>query len=107
MKKAPLPFTTSTARQEASRILVPDFTNTVIVIRSVDVKGQGTVGLITYLERIRSYFRKRQSTGAEYIAGNYGENYIAGEKTTKRTVPKYRMHMRQSGAVYESQRTQF
>ena len=52
-KKAPLPFTTSTMQQEASKALNFSIQKTMRVAQQlyegVDVKGAGTVGLITYL----------------------------------------------------------
>lgn len=55
----------------------------------VDVKGQGTVGLITYLRTDSVRISEEADAQArEYIAGNYGENYIAGEKTTKKNGAK-------------------
>ena len=53
VKKAPLPFTTSTLQQEASKTLNFPISKTMRIAQQlyegVDVKGQGTVGLITYL----------------------------------------------------------
>ena len=53
VKKAPLPFTTSTLQQEASKALNFPISKTMRIAQQlyegVDVKGQGTVGLITYL----------------------------------------------------------
>ena len=52
-KKAPLPFTTSTLQQEASKALNFSTQKTMRLAQQlyegVDIKGQGTVGLITYL----------------------------------------------------------
>ena len=52
-KKAPLPFTTSTLQQEASKALNFSIQKTMRIAQQlyegVDVKGNGTVGLITYL----------------------------------------------------------
>lgn len=96
-----MPFTTSTLQQEASKALNFPISKTMRIAQQlyegVDVKGQGTVGLITYLRTDSVRISEEADAQArEYIAGNYGENYIAGEKRRKRMVPKYRMHMRQS-----------
>ena len=52
-KKAPLPFTTSTLQQEASKALNFSIQKTMRIAQQlyegVDIKGSGTVGLITYL----------------------------------------------------------
>ncbi len=86
VKKAPLPFTTSTLQQEASKALNFPISKTMRIAQQlyegVDVKGQGTVGLITYLRTDSVRISEEADAQArEYIAGNYGENYIAGEKT--------------------------
>ena len=51
VKKAPLPFTTSTLQQEASKALNFPISKTMRIAQQlyegVDIKGQGTVGLIT------------------------------------------------------------
>ena len=52
-KKAPVPFTTSTLQQEASKVLNFSTQKTMRVAQQlyegVDVKGSGTIGIITYL----------------------------------------------------------
>ena len=53
IKKAPLPFTTSTLQQEASKVLNFSTQKTMRIAQQlyegVEIKGSGTVGLITYL----------------------------------------------------------
>ena len=53
VKKAPLPFTTSTLQQEAAKTLNFSTQKTMRIAQQlyegVDIKGQGTVGIITYL----------------------------------------------------------
>ena len=52
-KKAPLPFTTSTLQQEASKVLNFATQKTMRIAQQlyegIDIKGNGTVGVITYL----------------------------------------------------------
>ena len=82
LKKVPVPFTTSTLQQEASKVLNFATSKTMRIAQQlyegVDIKGSGTVGLITYL-RTDSI---RISEGADeqaraYIADNYGAEYVA------------------------------
>ncbi len=87
-KKAPLPFTTSTLQQEASRALNFSIQKTMRLAQQlyegVDIKGQGTVGLITYLrtDSIRISDEADQTARA-YIADAYGERYV-GEQSGKK-----------------------
>ena len=59
IKKAPQPFTTSTLQQEASKALNFSTQKTMRIAQQlyegVDIKGMGTVGLITYLRTAVSY----------------------------------------------------
>ena len=52
-KKSPLPFTTSTLQQEASKVLNFSTQKTMRLAQQlyegVEIKGSGTVGVITYL----------------------------------------------------------
>ena len=80
-KKAPLPFTTSTLQQEASKALNFSIQKTMRVAQQlyegVDVKGIGTVGLITYLRtdsvRISD---EAKAAAASFISENYGDDYL-------------------------------
>ena len=80
-KKAPLPFTTSTLQQEASKALNFSIQKTMRVAQQlyegVDVKGIGTVGLITYLRtdsvRISD---EAKAAAASFISENYGADYL-------------------------------
>lgn len=94
VKKAPLPFTTSTLQQEASKALNFPISKTMRIAQQlyegVDVKGQGTVGLITYL-RTDSV---RISEEAMHRRGNILPEIMVktisqAKKRRKRTVPKY------------------
>ena len=70
-KKAPMPFTTSTLQQEASKVLNFSTQKTMRLAQQlyegVDIKGSGTVGLITYLRTDSTVSRKRQIRMQENI----------------------------------------
>ena len=88
-KKAPLPFTTSTLQQEASKALNFPISKTMRIAQQlyegVDIKGQGTVGLITYLRTDSVRISDEADAQArEYITEMYGENYAANQMTTKK-----------------------
>ena len=88
VKKAPLPFTTSTLQQEASKALNFPISKTMRIAQQlyegVDIKGQGTVGLITYLRtdsvRISD---EADAMARSFIEENYGEQYLSGGKGKK------------------------
>lgn len=93
VKKAPLPFTTSTLQQEASKALNFPISKTMRIAQQlyegVDVKGQGTVGLITYLRtdsvRISD---EADAMARSFIEENYGEQYLTGGKGKKSNASK-------------------
>ena len=84
-KKNPKPFTTSTLQQEASKALNFPIAKTMRIAQQlyegVEIKGQGTVGIITYLRtdsvRISD---EAKASAKDYIASQYGEAYV-GDKT--------------------------
>lgn len=81
-KKAPLPFTTSTLQQEASKRLNFSTQKTMRLAQQlyegVDVKGVGTVGLITYLRTDSTRISEEADAASkEYIASAYGESYVS------------------------------
>ena len=89
VKKAPLPFTTSTLQQEASKALnfSPQKTMRLAqqLYEGVEIKGQGTIGLITYLRTDSTRVSDealRQSE--EYISRVYGEKYTAKTESSKK-----------------------
>lgn len=89
VKKAPLPFTTSTLQQEASKALNFPISKTMRIAQQlyegVDVKGQGTVGLITYLRTDSVRISEEADTQArEYISEAYGEKFVATQTTEKK-----------------------
>lgn len=83
-KKSPLPFTTSTLQQEASKVLNFSTQKTMRLAQQlyegIEIKGNGTVGIITYLRTDSTRVSKEAETMAEeYIAKNYGKEYaLAG-----------------------------
>lgn len=88
-RKAPLPFTTSTLQQEASKQLNFSTQKTMKsaqeLYEGVDIKGQGSIGLITYLRTDSTRISDDAETAVEsFIKENYGENvYSDGAKKTK------------------------
>ena len=88
VKKAPLPFTTSTLQQEASKTLNFSTQKTMSVAQQlyegVDIKGSGTVALISYLRTDSTRVSEEAAKAAhEYIASNYGENYTSKGQSAK------------------------
>ncbi len=89
VKKAPLPFTTSTLQQEASKQLNFSTQKTMRLAQQlyegVEVKGEGTIGLITYLRTDSTRVSEEaESAAAEYITEVFGKEY-AGEGTEKKS----------------------
>lgn len=90
IKKAPLPFTTSTLQQEASKRLNFSTSKTMSLAQQlyegIDVKGHGTVGLITYLrtDSIR-VSDEAVADAANYIKENYSDKYIGKYSVSKKS----------------------
>ena len=89
VKKAPLPFTTSTLPQEAYKVLNFATSKTMRIAQQlyegVDIKGQGTVGLISYLRTDSTRISEEAEIMARtFISGNYGENYLATIENNKK-----------------------
>ena len=81
-KKAPLPFTTSTLQQEASKVLNFSTSKTMNLAQQlyegVEIKGEGTIGLITYLRTDSVRVSEEASQNArDYIEKHYGQDYLA------------------------------
>ncbi len=92
-KKAPLPFTTSTLQQEASKALNFSTQKTMRLAQQlyegVEIKGHGTVGLITYLRTDSTRVSdEAESMAKDFIAANYGEQYLAEGISTKKETKK-------------------
>lgn len=82
LKKSPLPFTTSTLQQEASKVLNFSTQKTMRLAQQlyegVDIKGEGTVGLITYLRTDSTRVSvEAEAMAKKFIGANYGEEYEA------------------------------
>ena len=89
-KKAPLPFTTSTLQQEASKQLNFSTQKTMRLAQQlyegVDVKGQGSIGVITYLRTDSVRISEEADKSArEYIRDQYGEKYVASGEESKKS----------------------
>lgn len=87
-KKAPLPFTTSTLQQEASKVLNFSTQKTMRLAQQlyegVDIEGMGTIGIITYLRTDSTRVAEEaERLAGEYINANYGREYFAERKTAK------------------------
>ena len=93
VKKAPLPFTTSTLQQEAAKRLNFSTQKTMRLAQQlyegVDIKGQGTVGIITYLRTDSVRVSEEADAAArEYITAAYGEKYVALAGESKKSSQK-------------------
>ena len=80
-KKPPLPFTTSTLQQEASKQLNFATRKTMQIAqqlyKGVQVKGHGTIGLITYLRTDSTRISEEADAACKtFITENYGEENI-------------------------------
>ena len=93
IKRAPLPFTTSTLQQEASKTLNFSTQKTMRLAQQlyegVEIKGSGTVGLITYLRTDSTRVAEEADAAARtYIEANYGDAYAAQGDNTKKSSGK-------------------
>ena len=93
VKKSPLPFTTSTLQQEASKVLNFSTQKTMRLAQQlyegIDIKGNGTVGVITYLRTDSTRVSEEAEKAAkDYIAGQYGTEYAAESGTEKKSSQK-------------------
>lgn len=93
VKKAPLPFTTSTLQQEASKALNFSTQKTMRIAQQlyegVDIKGRGTIGIITYLRTDSTRISDEADASArEFIRKNYGEAYYMAPDGSKKAGKK-------------------
>ncbi len=93
IKKAPLPFTTSTLQQEASKVLNFSTQKTMRLAQQlyegIEIKGNGTVGVITYLRTDSTRVsREAEAMAEDYIRKAYGEKYAAGGSASSKSDKK-------------------
>ena len=82
IKKAPVPFITSTMQQEASKVLNFATAKTMRIAQQlyegIDIKGNGTVGLITYLRTESARISEEADVNVRnYIGESFGREYVA------------------------------
>lgn len=93
MKNPPLPFTTSTLQQEAAKTLNFSTQKTMRLAQQlyegIDIKGNGTVGVITYLRTDSTRISEEADQGARtYIQEQYGEAYVSKTEKAVKKDPK-------------------
>ena len=93
IRKAPVPFTTSTLQQEASKALNFSTQKTMRIAQQlyegVDIKGRGSIGLITYLRTDSTRVSETaEAQVKDFIESSYGTPYMTKEvnkgKATKK-----------------------
>ena len=92
-KKAPLPFTTSTLQQEAASVLNFSTQKTMRLAQQlyegIELKGEGTTGLITYLRTDSTRISEEADKSArEYIEKTYGADYVTSAVIEKKSGQK-------------------
>ena len=93
VRKAPLPFTTSTLQQEASKALNFPISKTMRIAQQlyegVDIKGHGTIGLITYLrtDSVR-ISEEADAMARKFVEETYGKEYISTVVPQKKNAGK-------------------
>lgn len=90
IRKSPLPFTTSTLQQEASKTLNFSTSKTMQLAQQlyegINIKGHGSVGLITYLRTDSVRISNEADTMVkEYIEKEYGKDFVIPEVNNGRT----------------------
>ena len=81
-RNSPLPFTTSTMQQEAARVLNMSPQKTMRIAQKlyegVDVKGHGSIGLITYLRTDSVRISDEAFEAAKgFVGSRYGKEYVS------------------------------
>lgn len=89
VKKAPLPFTTSTLQQEASKVLNFSTQKTMRLAQQlyegVEIKGSGSVGIITYLRTDSTRVSEEAEAAAKtFVTQQYGEEYATGTEQERK-----------------------
>lgn len=92
-KKPPIPFTTSTLQQEAAKLLNYSTQKTMRIAQQlyegIDIKGKGTIGLITYLRTDSTRISHEADEDAKnYIAEHFGENFVVQNDSQKESKKK-------------------
>ena len=92
-KKPPIPFTTSTLQQEASKVLNFSTQKTMRLAQQlyegVDIQGHGTIGLITYLRTDSTRIADEADAAArKYIEDTYGANYVLKSEYARKNTGK-------------------
>jgi len=92
-RKAPYPFTTSTLQQEAAKALNFSTQKTMRLAQQlyegIDVKGRGTIGLITYLRTDSTRISDEADAACkQYIEENYGSQYVNKKEVRQNTSKK-------------------
>ena len=87
-KNAPAPFTTSTLQQEASKLLGYAASKTMRIAQQlyegVNVKGHGTVGLVSYIRTDSVRISDEAYEAAKsFILSNYNDDYLKERKQYK------------------------
>ncbi|WP_026508777.1 type I DNA topoisomerase [Butyrivibrio sp. MC2013] len=93
MKKPPLPFTTSTLQQEASRSLNFSTQKTMRIAQQlyegIDIPGSGTVGMITYLRTDSTRISDEAIAAAgQYIKEAFGPEYLLSDEVKAKNAQK-------------------
>ena len=93
IKRVPIPFTTSTMQQEAAKTLNFSTQKTMRLAQQlyegVDIKGRGTVGLITYLRTDSTRVAAEADAAARaFIGEQYGNDYVSQGGQEKKTDAK-------------------
>lgn len=88
-KKAPIPFTTSTLQQEASKVLNFSTQKTMRLAQQlyegVDIKGHGTIALITYLRTDSTRVAEEADLAVrDYIEKQYGKPFVSQAEVQKK-----------------------
>lgn len=89
VKKAPYPFTTSTMQQDASRVLNFSTSKTMRIAQQlyegVEIKGQGSVGIITYLrtDSVR-VSTEAAETAKTFITEKFGLEYVGEVRSSNK-----------------------
>lgn len=92
-KKPPIPFTTSTLQQEAAKLLNYSTQKTMRIAQQlyegVDIKGKGTVGLITYLRTDSTRISQEADMDAkQYVEEHFGKEFVIKTGSQKESKKK-------------------